>query len=327
MTSLMQAIICDQGQLRLVQRPIPQPCAGEVRIRIAYAGVNRADLLQTQGLYPPPEGASDILGLEVSGHIDALGDNIHQWQTGDAVCALVSSGAYADYVTLPAAHCMRIPAPLTLAESAGIMECALTVWMSLFDEARLKSGEAVLVHGGSSGIGTTAIQMLRAYGCPVFATASTATKCALIEQLGATAINYKTDDFVAPIKASGGVDVVLDMVGGDYIMRNMQCLRAGGRLMSIACLQSTQVNLGMGGLLMKGLSWKGSTLRRRCDTDKAQLIAAMQPHLQHWIATGAFKPVIDRIFPLQQADKALETMQQGLHCGKILLQVGSAQAS
>lgn len=322
----MQAIICENDELRLVERPVPQPRAGEVRIAVAYAGVNRADLLQTQGLYPAPDGASDILGLEISGHVEALGEGVTQWQVGDAVCALLGSGAYAEYACVPAAHCIKVPAPLTLRDAAGIMECAVTVWMSLFDEAALKPHEAVLVHGGTSGVGTTAIQMLRAYGCRVFATAGSPEKCALIEKLGGTAINYKTDDFVSIVKAEGGVDAILDMVGGDYIMRNMQSLRGGGRLISIACLQSSKVELSMGGLLMKGLTWKGATLRRKSDQDKAQLIAAMQHHLPQWIATGAFRPVIDSEFLLQQADKALEKMQQGLHCGKILLQVGDAQA-
>jgi len=306
------------------QAPVPKPGAHEVLIKVSYAGLNRADVMQRQGSYPAPDDApADIPGLEVSGHIVALGEGAVDWSIGDAVCALVSGGGYAEYVLARSECCLPIPQNLGLKEAAALPECVTTVWMTLFDVANLQPGERVLVHGGSSGIGTTAIQMVIAHGCEIIVTAGNAKKCEACQKLGATAINYQEEDFVETIRNNGGVDVILDMVGGDYIARNFKCLKPGGRMVSIACLKGADISFGMGGLLMKRLSWTGCTLRSRSIAEKASYIKHIKQTIWPLIEAGEIAPVIDSQFPLSKAMSAQEKMENSLHIGKILLQVSS----
>ena len=316
----MQALFIEKKQLVLRECAAPTPEAGEVLIKVAYAGLNRADLFQREGTYPIDE-AYPVSGLEVSGHIAALGQGVSRWREGDAVCALLAGGGYGDYAIAKAEHCLSIPSPLSLEQAAAIPECAATVQMSIFNDAGLKRGEAVLVQGGASGVGTTAIQMLRACGCEVFATAGTPEKVALCEQLGAHGIHYKTQDFAAMIKEAGGIDAALDIVGGEAINRILSCLKVGGRLVSIAFLTGNQPQISAGRLLMKRLHWMGATLRARSDGEKARYLRQLEQYVWPQIAAGQFVPVIDSVYPLAQAAKAQEKMQNYLHCGKIILKV------
>lgn len=320
----MQVLEIANGRLVPVTRSMPQPGAGQVLIRTAYSGLNRADIFQRQGSYAPPPGAPDVPGLEVSGHIAAMGENVCDWQEGEPVCALLSGGGYSEYVLAQADHCLPLPAGLSLREAAALPECAATVWMALLADARLQPGEVALLHGGASGIGTTGIQMLRAYGCAVFVTVGSAEKAARCASLGATPILYRQQDFVAAVKDAGGVDAVLDIVGGEYIERSLQCLKPGGRLVSIAFLQGHKVSLSAGRLLMKRLHWMGATLRARNDEQKAAYIAALRETVWPWIEAGRLRPVIDSIYPLGEAEAAQEKMEKYLHCGKILLQVSGS---
>lgn len=316
----MEALFIENHQLALRECTRPQPKAGEVLIKVAYAALNRADLFQREGNYPL-DSAYPVSGLEVSGHVAALGQGVSRWREGDAVCALLSGGGYGEYALARAEHCLPIPAPLSLKEAAAIPECAATVQMALFNDAQLKRGEAALVQGGASGVGTTAIQMLRAYGCGVFATAGTPEKVAFCEQLGARGIHYQAQDFAAIIKEAGGVDVALDIVGGDHINRILSCLKVGGRLVSIAFLEGNQPHISAGRLLMKRLHWMGATLLARSDGEKAAYLQQLERHLWPQIASGQFTPVIDSVYPLHEASLAQEKMQKHLHCGKILLKV------
>lgn len=323
----MRAItICNDtnpASLQLVERPSPTPATHDILIEVAYAALNRADVLQRQGGYPAPENApADIPGLEVSGTIAAIGDAVTRWQVGDEVCALLSGGGYSEYVLADESLCLPIPKGLTTKEAATLPECITTVWDTVFEQAALQPGESLLVHGGSSGIGTTAIQMAKAHGSPIFVTAGSDAKCTACDKLGATTINYRKQDFVDIIREAGGVDVILDIVGGDYINRNFKCLRPRGRMVSIACLHGTRIDINMGGLLMKSLQWSGSTLRARSVSEKAALIANIRQHIWPQIASGQIKPVIDSIFTLEEAAKAQEKMEKSLHIGKIILQVG-----
>lgn len=312
----MHALIVEHKQLVLTELPTPVPAAGEVLIRVHYAGVNRADIFQREGSY---KAVNPILGLEVSGTIEELGEGVQGFALGDAVCALLSGGGYGEYVAAQAQHCLPIPHPLTLQQAAALPEAAATIWMALMDEASLQPHEKVLLHGGASGVGTLGIQMLRAYGCEVFTTAGTPEKLAKCAALGANAIAYREQDFVEVVKEAGGVDVVLDMVGGEYIDRSLQCLNVGGRLVSIAFLQGSNVQISAGRLLMKRLRWMGATLLARPDAQKAQYVAALRETVGPWIAAGKVIPVIDSVFDLQDAAAAHEKMQKSLHCGKILL--------
>lgn len=307
--------------LAVVSRPIPQPGPGEVLIRVHYTALNRADIFQRQGSYAPPEGVTDVPGLEVSGKIADVGPGESRWRIGDAVCALLPGGGYAQYAVAKAVHCLPLPVEGDFASAAALPECVTTVWMTVFAEAMLQPGERLLVHGGASGIGTTAIQMARAQGCEVFTTAGTSEKCALCEQLGAKAILYNEQDFSTIVKEAGGVDVVLDMVGGDYISKNIKALRQGGRMVSIAFLKGNQMELNAAGLLMKQLRWTGMTLRNRSDEEKAQYISHIANQIWPWVAEGWVRPVIDSVYPLRHAAEAQERMEKYLHCGKILLQV------
>jgi NADPH:quinone reductase len=312
--------------LRGCERPMPQPGPGEVLIAVAAAGVNRPDVIQRQGDYPPPPGASDIPGLEVAGTAVALGPKVTRFKEGDAVCALVTGGGYAAYCIAPEPQCLPVPKGFSMVEAAALPETFFTVWHNLFERGRLNAGESVLIHGGSSGIGTTAIQLARAKGAkPIFATAGSAEKCRACERLGATrAIDYRREDFVAVVKEATqnrGVDVVLDMVGGDYIQRNMSALAADGRLIFIAFLGGAAANVNFMPVLLKRLTVTGSTLRARSVEAKGAIAAALSREVWPLLEAGKVKPVIDRTFPLAQAAEAHRLMESSTHIGKIVLTV------
>ncbi|MEO8007728.1 MAG: NAD(P)H-quinone oxidoreductase [Betaproteobacteria bacterium] len=311
--------------LRPGQRPVPAPAAGEVLIEVAAAGVNRPDVLQRKGGYPPPPGASDIPGLEVSGTIVRLGAQVKDWNVGDEVCALVTGGGYAEYVAAPAVQCLPVPKGLTLEQAASLPETFYTVWVNVFQRGALKNDETLLVQGGSSGIGVTAIQMARAFGHQVFVTAGTAEKCAACEKLGATrAINYRNEDFVTVIKqltGGRGVDVILDMVGGDYVARELAVLADDGRLSLIAFLGGTKTTLDMTDILRRRLTITGSTLRPRPIEVKAAIARALREKVWPLIEAGKIRPVIYRTFGLEEAAAAHSLMESSEHVGKIMLRV------
>lgn len=305
------------------RRPTPSLKAGEVMIRVAAAGVNRPDVLQRQGGYPPPPGASDIPGLEVAGEIVAMADDVVGWKIGDRVCALVTGGGYAAYCPAPAAQCLPVPASLTLVEAAALPETFFTVWTNVFDRGRLQAGETLLVHGGSSGIGTTAIQLATALGARVLATAGSDEKCAACEELGAVrAINYRTEDFVEVVKevTNGvGVDVILDMVGGDYIPRNIKSLAIEGRLVQIAFLGGGKAEVNFTPMMLKRLTLTGSTLRPQSIESKALIAAALREKVWPLIEQGRIKPVVFATFALAEAAQAHQLMESSAHIGKIVL--------
>jgi NADPH:quinone reductase len=306
--------------------PVPRPRPQEVLIRVAAAGVNRPDVLQRMGSYPPPSGASPVLGLEVSGTIAALGTEVTEWREGDVVCALVPGGGYAEYCVTPAPQCLPVPQAVSLVEAAGLPETFFTVWSNVFDRGRLKAGESFLVHGGSSGIGTTAIQLARAFGARVFATAGSPEKCAVCRNLGAErAIDYRHEDFVAVIKQETegrGVDVILDMVGGPYVEKNLRSLAVEGRLVQIAFLQGSKVTLDLVHLMMRRQTITGSTLRPRPVSDKAAIAKSLCEKVWPLIEAKQIRPVIDRTFALAEAAKAHRLMESSAHIGKILLTTG-----
>lgn len=312
-------------KLAVNHRPVPQPAPGEVLIKVATAGVNRPDCLQRQGGYPPPPGASDIPGLEVAGNIVALGEGVTEWRISDEVCALLTGGGYAEYCVAPAPQCLPIPAGLNLSQAAALPETFFTVWSNVFDRARLQPGEILLVHGGTSGIGTTAIQLAKALGSRVFATVGGVEKMQPCLDLGAErVINYREEDFVQVIKEATnnrGVNVILDMVGGDYVQRNLSVLAVEGRLVFIAFLRGARVELNLAPVMMKRLTITGSTLRVRPVADKAPIAQALYQRVWPLLANGTVKPVIDRIFPLTEAAAAHALMESNRHVGKILLQV------
>ncbi len=306
------------------RRPVPQPTLGEVLIKVAAAGVNRPDCLQRQGSYPPPPGASDLPGLEVAGSIVALGEGVDTWRVGDEVCALLTGGGYAEYCTAPAQQCLPIPAGLTVQQAAALPETFFTVWSNVFDRARLQPGESLLVHGGASGIGTTAIQLAKTLGSRVFATVGGSEKIQPCLDLGAErVINYREEDFVQAIKAATngqGVNVILDMVGGDYAQRNLSALAVEGRLVFIAFLRGAKVELNLAPVMMKRLTITGSTLRARPVAHKTPITRALREIVWPLLASGAIRPLIDRVFPLTEAAAAHALMESNSHIGKILLQ-------
>ncbi len=312
-------------QLVAARRPVPSPAPGEVLIKVAAAGVNRPDCLQRQGGYPPPPGASDIPGLEVAGTVVALGQGVEIWQTGDEVCALLTGGGYAEYCAAPAPQCLPVPAGLTLQQAAALPETFFTVWSNVFDRARLQPGESLLVHGGASGIGVTAIQLARALGSRVFATVGDNDKMQPCLDLGAErVINYRNEDFVQVIKnvtGNQGVDVILDMVGGDYVQRNLSALAVEGRLVFIAFLRGAKMELNLAPVMMKRLTITGSTLRSRPIAHKTTIAAALQKTVWPLLANGAVRPIIDRVFPLTDAAAAHALMESNRHIGKLLLQI------
>ncbi len=312
--------------LRLARRPVPRPGPGEVLIRIAAAGLNRADILQREGNYPMPPGVTDILGLEASGTIVACGPGVKEWHVGDETCALLAGGGYAEYCAAPAPQCLPIPKGVGLVEAAALPEAMFTVWDNVFTRCRLKSGESVLIHGGSSGIGTAAIQLATAFGARAFATAGSNEKCAACVRLGAErAINYRTEDFVAVIKeATGGrgVDVILDMVGGDYFPRNIQSLAMDGRLIHIATDRGDVVELNIPKIMQKRLMIGGSTLRARSVEAKGVIAAELAEKVWPLIDSGVIKPVVHATFALERAADAHRLMESSAHIGKILLAAG-----
>ena len=316
----------DPDVLVPVERPRPTPSAGEVLIKVAAAGVNRPDVFKRRGRYPPPPGASDIPGLEVSGVIESLGADVRDLRVGDAVCALVAGGGYAEYCVAPVPQCLPVPRGLDLVSAAGIPETFFTVWTNVFERGRLGASESLLVHGGSSGIGTTAIQLARARGSRVFATAGSPEKCAACERLGAErAVDYRRDDFVAVVReATGGrgVDVVLDMVGGDYFARNIDALAVEGRLVEIATLQGVKAELNIQTIMQRRLTITGSTLRARPVAEKGAIARAVREHVWPLIESGAVKPVIHATFPLRDAAEAHRVMESSAHIGKLLLTIG-----
>lgn len=304
------------------QRPRPEPKHGQVVIQVAYAGVNRPDALQRAGLYNPPPGASDLPGLEASGTIVALGDGVHDWNIGDQVCALLPGGGYAEYVATPAAHCLPIPQNMTLKQAACLPETFFTVWSNVFQRGRLVAGETFMVHGGSSGIGTTAIQLAKAFGAKVVTTAGSDAKCQACLDLGAdVAINYKSHDFVTELQTMGGADVILDMVGGDYIARNLKSLAPDGRLVQIAFLQGPKADINFSTLMMRRLTMTGSTLRPQSDLAKAKIATDLRTHVWPLLDQGKIAPVIDSEFPLAHAAQAHSKMESSTHIGKLVLSV------
>src|SRR5436190_15584671 len=294
--------------LRPAERPVPEPRAGEVLIKVRAAGVNRPDLMQREGKYPPPPGASDIPGLEVAGTIESVGSDAGPWLAGDRVCALVSGGGYAEYVAAPAVQCLPIPRPLDFVAAAAIPETFFTVWTNVFERGRLQPSESILIHGGASGIGTTAIQLARAFGSTVFATAGTPDKCAACERLGATAaINYKETDFVAAIQdatAGRGVDVVLDIVGGEYVPRNIEVLATDGRLVQIAVIGGSRAQLNLVPVLQRRLTLTGSTLRPRTVAEKGAIARSLRERVWPLLDAGTVAPVVHATFPLRAAADA-----------------------
>ena len=308
--------------LRPVDRPVPEPGAGQLRIRVAYAGVNRPDALQRAGAYAPPPGASDLPGLEAAGEIEALGPGVTDWTVGDRVCALLPGGGYAERVVTPAAHCLPVPEGLGLREAACLPETFFTVWSNVFMRGGLQAGERFLVHGGSSGIGTTAIQLAHLLGARVFATAGSAEKCAACARLGAErAINYREEDFVEVLRAEGGANLILDMVGGDYIPRNVKALADEGRLVQIAFLSGPKVELNFAQVMTRRLTITGSTLRPQSDLAKARIAEGLRAHVWPLLDAGRVAPVMDSEFPLEEAAAAHARMESSAHIGKIVLKV------
>ena len=308
--------------LQPARRPLPAPGAGQILIRVAYAGVNRPDVLQRQGNYAPPPGASDLPGLECAGHVAAVGAGVTRWQVGDVVCALLPGGGYAEYALAPADHALPVPEGLSLAEAACLPETCFTVWSNIIMRGGLQAGERFLVHGGSSGIGTTAIQIAAALGARVWATAGSDEKCAACARLGATAINYREQDFVEALRAEGGADLILDMVGGDYVSRNIRAMADDGRLVFIAFLGGPKVTLNLAPVMMRRLTITGSTLRPQSDLAKARIAEELRAHVWPMIAAGKLRPVMDAEFALEEAAAAHAHMEAGDHIGKIVLRVG-----
>jgi putative PIG3 family NAD(P)H quinone oxidoreductase len=324
---LMKAIRVENAgaQYRLTVQDLPRPVPGprEVLIKVAAAGLNRADIAQAMGRYPPPPGASDTLGMEVSGDVVELGSDVTDFKIGQSVCALLPGGGYAEYATASTLCVLPIPPSVELMAAAGLPEVHFTVWTNMMDSARLRSDESVLVHGGSSGIGTAAIQLCAARGHSVYATAGSADKCRACEQLGARkAINYREEDFVEAIRLAThdkGVDVILDMVGGEYIERNFRVLGRGGRLVNIAFQSGMTANVNFGLMLMKRLTFMATTLRARSNEEKGAIRDALLREVWPLVSAGRIKPVVDRVCPFEKAQEAHARMAESAHIGKILL--------
>ena len=310
-------------RLAIGHRPVPEPTAGSILVKVAGAGVNRADVMQRRGQYPPPRGASDLLGLEVSGTVAAIGEDVSTWTVGDRVCGLVTGGGYAEYCVVPVPQCLSIPEGVDLADAAALPEAAMTVWTNVFDRGRLQPGERLLVHGGSSGIGTTAIQLARLWGAEVFVTVGTAEKCAACEHLGATrAINYRETDFAEAIRAATdnrGVDVILDMVGGPYLKPNLESLAPEGRLVVIGLMGGTVAEVDLATLMSRRLVLTGSTLRSRSISEKGAIADTVRTQVWPWIAERRFRPVIHETYSLDDAAEAHRTMEASNHIGKLVL--------
>jgi len=311
--------------LQLVDAPVPQPGPDDLLLRVAYAGVNRPDVAQREGRYPPPPGASPVLGLEAAGEVVAVGERVEGFRVGDAVCALLNGGGYAEYAVVPAGQALPIPRGLTLAQAASLPENYFTVWANVFDRGGLQAGERFLVHGGSSGIGLAAIQLAHARGATVYTTVGSAEKARACERYGATAaIEYRNEDFVERIRAltdRSGVDLILDMVGGDYVGRNLRALAVEGRLVQIAFLQGARIEADFTLLMVKRLHWTGSTLRPRSADEKARIAQQLREHVWPLFESGAVQPVVFETFDLAEVRAAHELMESSRHIGKILLKV------
>ncbi|MGR3616243.1 MAG: NAD(P)H-quinone oxidoreductase [Paracoccaceae bacterium] len=308
--------------LQLCERAVPEPTQGQVVIKVAYAGVNRPDALQRAGAYNPPPGASDLPGLEAAGEIVALGAGVSEWAIGDQVCALLPGGGYAEYVATPAAHCLPVPEGLDLKQAACLPETFFTVWSNVFSRGGLQAGERFLVHGGSSGIGTTAIQLASVLGARVFTTAGSDAKCQACVDLGAErAINYRDEDFVSVLRAEGGANLILDMVGGDYIPRNVKTLADDGRLVQIAFLSGPKVELNFAQMMTRRLTLTGSTLRPQSDLAKARIAQDLREVVWPLIEAGRVAPVMDSEFDMSEAAAAHARMESSGHIGKIVLNV------
>ncbi|MDX1432203.1 MAG: NAD(P)H-quinone oxidoreductase [Gammaproteobacteria bacterium] len=309
--------------LRVCERPVPRPGEGEVLVQVSAAGVNRPDVMQRKGMYPPPPGAPDIPGLEIAGTVVAAGESSEPLHVGDAVCALVAGGGYADYCVAPAALCLPSPRGLSPAQAAAVPETFFTVWTNVFDRGRLAAGERLLVHGGSSGIGTTAIQLAKAFDATVYVTAGSAEKCKACLDLGAdAAINYREEDFVeriAKLTDDNGVDVILDMIGGDYLPRNLKCLAVEGRVVQIALQGGPKVEMNLLPVMLKRLTITGSTLRPRTVAQKAEIANALRERVWPLLESGKVAPVMHETFPLENASKAHALMESSRHIGKIVL--------
>nr|WP_174301561.1 NAD(P)H-quinone oxidoreductase [Caulobacter sp. S45] len=303
---------------QMVETPAPRP--GEILIRVSAAGVNRPDLLQRRGAYPPPPGAPDTLGLEVAGEVAALGEGVARWRVGDQVCALLGGGGYAQYVAVDGRQVLPIPPGVDKVQAAALPETVFTVFANVFERARLQPGETLLVHGATSGIGVTAIQMGRAAGCRVIATGRGAEKAAAALRLGADlAIDANTQDFAVEVRTAGGADVVLDMVGGDYLPKNLDALNPDGRIAQIAFLAGAGVELNLALMLVKRLTLTASTLRGRPAEEKGRLAAAIEARAWPWVASGQLRPPVDRVFPLEEAAAAHAYLEAGEHVGKVVL--------
>ena len=304
-----------------VQRPVPMPCHDQIVIRLAYAGVNRPDVAQRLGNYAPPPNASDLPGLEGAGEIVAVGSGVTGWKPGDRVCALLPGGGYAEYVACHHLHALPVPKTMSLREAAALPETAFTVWSNMVMRGGLQAGEKFLVHGGSSGIGTMAIQVATALGARVWATAGTDEKCAACKDLGATPINYRDEDFVAVMREAGGADLILDMVGGDYIQKNLKSLDMDGRLVQIAFLQGPKAEINFAHLMTRRLTMTGSTLRPQSDAAKARIAAELRRHLWPLIEAGRVRILIDSEYDLAEAAEAHRRMESSGHIGKIVMRV------
>ena len=319
------AVDPEDRSIRIEHGPTPSPRPGEVLIKVSAAGLNRADLLQRKGLYPPPEDASPIMGLEVAGVVIATGAGVDNWHVGDKVCALTHGGGYADYTVAPVSQCLPIPAGLGMAEAAALPEALLTVWHNLFQRCQLRTGERVLIHGGASGIGTLGIAICKAMGAEVYTTAGSEEKCRALEALGATrAINYQAEDFeqvLGDLGMKDRINVILDIAGGDFIQKNINVAAPEGRIVYIAFIRGARAEVNFGPLLMKRLMLTGSTLRAQSFAQKAVMVREILERVYPHLESGAVKPLVDRIFTLEEAEQAQDYMQSGQHMGKIILQM------
>ena len=308
--------------LRLTTRPVPQPAAGEVLIKVTAAGVNGPDMMQRKGLYPPPAGATDLLGLEVAGEVVALGSSVTRWKSGDQVTALTNGGGYAEYVAVDAQHCLPVPKGLSPTEAASVPETFFTVWSNVFIGARLGAGETFLVHGGAGGIGATCIQLGKAFGAKVIATDSPAERCTFCAELGADrVVDYRTEDFVEVVRQAGGANVILDIVGGPNIEKNLKAATHDARLIQLAFAQGPKVEINLMPVMLKRLTYTGSTLRTRPPAFKARVARELEEKVWPLIASGKIKPVVHATFPLARAAEAHALMESSKHIGKIVLEV------
>lgn len=313
-------------QLKQRELPMLVPQPGEILLRVAFAGLNRADLFQLQGLYPLPEETALVPGMECSGIVESVGANVTDFKPGERVCGLMTGGAYAEYATIPAVQSWKLPDDLSLENAAALPEALATIWLALFRTANFKPGETVLMHGGGSGIGTALIQVVKLYGGKVIVTAGTPEKCAACEKLGAVAINYREQDFLEEVKKltdGKGVDIIIDIVGGEYVEKNLRALAVKGRMVSLSFLQGAKITANIGQLLIKNLRWEGITLRSQPTESKGEIMSEIARDLFPKLEAGLYKPIIDRIFPAREAEKALFRMQESLHLGKILLDMNA----